>query len=210
MAIWIDVIVVAVIWLCVVYGAKKGAVKTIFETLAFVIAAVVTSLIYKPVTGYLLQMPFVEKWTAGLNENLFSGVNQAAGDAVSTLPSWISGPLEGVAGAANAAVSDGLTALLVGILSVLLIYLVVRLVLSLLVGILDGIMHLPVLNSINKGAGLILGGIKGVFLIWLVFAVLLLFASMPFFLEMNSTIQSTYVARYFYNNNWLMEWIMRL
>ena len=204
----IDIVVILIIWFCVVSGMKKGAVRTIYELGSFLIAAIVTAFVYRPVSDFLMTLDFAEKWTRQLNEALSSGIGGAASEQMSTWPQWLQNAMSNTVYDSGNALADGITQVLVSILCIIVIYLVVQLILSLIMGILDGMMKLPGLHMVNKLTGGVLGGIKGVFIIWVIFAVVLLFASMEFFQTVNDAIQGTFVAQYFYNNNWLMKLIM--
>ena len=55
MGILLDVIVVAIIILSTFLGYKKGLINVIFNICAFLVAIIITFILYKPVTNLVIQ-----------------------------------------------------------------------------------------------------------------------------------------------------------
>jgi membrane protein required for colicin V production len=86
------------------------------------------------------------------------------------LPSWFAAPLPG---------GLALGQVLASLVGFVLLFFAVRLLLSALAGILHGLFSLPLLGSFNGLGGLLLGGLKGLFLALVAVGILSLFAT-PF------------------------------
>ena len=65
----IDVLLVAIIWITAIKGYKKGLVKTIYALVAFIVAAVITTLFYEQVAEYMMSLPFVQEMIVKLNQS---------------------------------------------------------------------------------------------------------------------------------------------
>ncbi len=207
MSIIIDVAVVAFIWILAVTGYKKGLVRTLYGFVSFIVAAIITAFVYKPVSEWLLKLDFVRKWTERISAYIVTSIAEGAEGVTGQLPEW----MWNFAGSGSATwtVGEAFASLVVGILCVVVVFIIVKLALTLFVGILDTIMKLPLLNSVNRLGGVVFGLLKGVIIVWIVCAVVVLFLSTEMFNGINDIIQSTAVTKYFYNNNMLMNFILK-
>lgn len=203
-SIIIDVAVVAFIWIFASLGYKKGLVRTLYGFVSFLVSAILTAVMYKPVSEWILKLDFVKKWTERISSYI---VEMIADGVTSQLPEWMWNFAGG--GSATWTVGDALASLVVGILCVVVVFIIVKLALTLFVGVLDAVMKLPLLNSVNRLGGVIFGLLKGVVIVWIICAALILFMSTDMFNGINNAIQSTAITKYFYNNNMLMKFIFR-
>ena len=206
MSIIIDVAVVAFIWILAAAGYKKGLVRTLYGFVSFALSAVITAFVYKPVTAWLLELEFVKKWTDSISSYITDALAQKSSEALAGLPEWVWSYAGGESGILT--VGDALASLVVGILCVIVVFIIVKLALTLFVGVLDAFMKLPVLKSVNRFGGVLFGLLKGVIIVWILCAVVVLLISTDMFNGINEVIQSTYVTKYFYNNNMLMRFIL--
>lgn len=102
-------------------------------------------------------------------------------------------------------ISTQISTLIINILSVLLLFIVIRLALVLVKYILTGITKLPVLKQLDKVGGLILGALEGSLVVYVIMAILMLFNSAEFFAKIANEIESSVVAKFFYEKNLILE-----
>ena len=73
--------------------------------------------------------------------------------------------------------------------------------------VLDIVAKLPVLNQINKTAGLLVGLVEGVFRVWVLFIILDMFAATEWGNALLVMVHSNEYVKMLYENNWLyMLW----
>ena len=54
MGIVIDIVVIAILVLNIIIGYKKGLINVVFNILAFFIAIIITFILYKPVSNFII------------------------------------------------------------------------------------------------------------------------------------------------------------
>ena len=72
---------------------------------------------------------------------------------------------------------------------------------------LKGITKLPVVKQIDKLGGFALGAVEGLLTVYIVFAILMLFNSSPSFRNVYETIEASKIARFFYENNFIVDFM---
>lgn len=94
-------------------------------------------------------------------------------------------------------------------LSWILSFTIILILLSVMVHMLDLITKLPVLKSINRLGGLIIGLLEGVIVVWLLFLVIVLCQSSEIGKEMMASIQRQPILKFMYDYN-MIEQLFRL
>ena len=209
MGLILDLLCVLLVWIMAAKGYKKGLVKGAFGVLSFGVAGLITAIIYKPVSEYIINLPFVNDKLIVLGEKISEIINKPVQEGISGLPVWLYDVAYETSEAANTAVSNAVVTVIVNIFCIVLIYLLVKVAFRLFEGVLNLIMKLPVLNFINRVGGMVCGIITSVVVLWVVLACVVLLAATDIFEPVNNAIQTTSVLKYFYNNNVLMKLIIK-
>ncbi len=209
MSLILDILCVLLIWVMAAKGYKKGLVKGLFNLLSFVLSGILTAIIYKPASEYIMNISFVKNNIAVLGEKISGLIATPAQEEISMLPHWLYDTVYKTSEAANTALSNAAVTIIINIFCIVVIYLLVKVALRLFEGIFNAIMKLPVLNLVNRTGGMICGIFTSVAILWIALAVVVLFAGTDIFKPVNEAIQSTSVLKYFYNNNLLMKLIIK-
>ncbi|MCG8501935.1 MAG: CvpA family protein [Firmicutes bacterium] len=106
--------------------------------------------------------------------------------------------------------SGNISVIIVNIISVILIFMAIKLILFIVGSTLDQFMKLPVLNEMNKLGGGIFGVVNGLIIIYIVFAILTLFAPIQASAPLIEMINESSIAKIFYNHNILLNWILQI
>ena len=213
---WIafDLIILAIIILSIFNARKKGFIKASYALVSLILTFILMFTFKEPFKDFL-KTTFIGE---SINSMVENAVNKNVGDEVPQydvlvkemgLPGFLTGftkdlsenvseTKEEIVTNVAASVTDGI----LNILSVLLLFLIVRISLCIVIGVFDLIAKLPVLNSINKFAGALMGLINGLFIVYLVCAVMILFV--PNTPELKEIIDNSTITKYFYENNLLM------
>ncbi len=213
-ALVIDIISVILIVVSFVRGSMKGFIKSVWRLAAWVITAVLTFSLLTPAYKFALNLPVSEKLNTQvhqyLDERLTNGNEQEA-VMITGLPEFLGESIDlsqltsEAAQNFDNAVSDfakNITNIIIKIAVFILLFLIIRILLWLVLNVLNVASKLPVIKGANK----LLGGIAGVlgtmFIIYLVCAFISFFASNAGVIEV---INSSYIVKYFYNNNILLQ-----
>lgn len=213
-ALVIDIISVILIVVSFVRGSMKGFIKSVWRLAAWVITAVLTFSLLTPAYEFALNLPVSEKLNTQvhqyLDERLTNGNEQEA-VMITGLPEFLGESIDlsqltsQAAQNFDNAVSDfakNITNIIIKIAVFILLFLIIRILLWFVFNVLNVASKLPVIKGANK----LLGGIAGVlgtmFVIYLVCAFISFFASNAGVIEV---INSSYIVKYFYNNNILLQ-----
>jgi hypothetical protein len=104
-------------------------------------------------------------------------------------------------------ISGELAKIIIYILSMILLYVFVRIAIIIVKYLLKGITKLPVVKQIDKLGGFALGAVEGLLTVYIVFAILMLFNSSPSFRNVYETIEASKIARFFYENNFIVDFM---
>ena len=204
----IDILLVAIIWITAIKGYKKGLVKTIYALVAFIVAAVITTLFYEQVAEYMMSLPFVQEMIVKLNQNIAETIISNTNINM-FMPVWMGETVMGAVQTAGITAAGKLVEIIIMIATVLVTFFLSKLLLGLVAGVLDAVMKLPILDTVNKTGGLLAGLIKGVRIVLVCFGVISMFVTAEKYQYIHNLVNETYIAKYFYNNNILMRMIMK-
>ena len=105
----------------------------------------------------------------------------------------------------KAAVTKQLTDSVLSLIAVIILYFSVRIILFLLFKILGLVFELPLLRSVNKLAGGLIGIANALFIIWLLSAAAVLLLPGDMSQALNEAVQKSIIAKYFFENNMLLK-----
>jgi uncharacterized membrane protein required for colicin V production len=208
--ILVDVLLLLILWGFAVKGAAKGGIRTVYGLASFLGAILLTVLFYQPFSAWLKNWEWMERWMGQIQQTAASRVGGGTEGFFESLPGWmqpLAGSAETASGMAAQSFGEQLANMTAAVVSAVVLYFVIRLCLYLLVNIVDSIFHLPVLHGLNKIAGILCGLVQGCLFVWIVMAALALFSTASWYGSVQSAIRGTYLARFFFDNNLLMNWI---
>lgn len=226
---WLCVIILAVLVLYILNGARRGMVRTAFSLAGIVLTLVLGYLFSPYITEFITEKTPVydsiqkscEKSITGLIEDKIeeSTDRQEQETFIMSLPvprelqeiliknNNEEGYHKLVAETFGEYLSNSAAQLAVNVISLILTVLAVGIVIRILEGFLDGIFSLPVLSLLNRAGGALLGAVQGLLFVWIVFLVLMLFFDTGWSRTAVRLIQENEITGFLYNNNMLMRFI---
>ena len=226
------IVIIAIIIITGVIGYYKGLIKTILSMATIVLSIMLTSVVAPKVSEILCENETVyESVYDALSENLdLSEVTEAlatqAGEKLDEaaqaeilekvgMPPVIkeiiidSGNLERFANE-NADKFEGylyslLTDLIINASSYVIVFIITSIVLAVVASVLNIISKLPMLKSLNRMAGAMLGVVEGFIIVWLFFILVSVLPGNEFMEKCNDDIQDNVVLTYLYDNNIIMN-----
>jgi len=200
----LDIVIVAIIVGNVYLCYKKGLVNLAVGLIAVVAAIILSVLFYKPVTNLV-----VEK--TGLDEMIENTLNETFGEQVRFmgLASYLDTEVENIAnGTQNEAeyvVASVMAEKTVSLIVFIAIFTAVRVVLFALTFVADAITSLPILKQLDDVGGILYGLLKALLIIYVVLAVVSVIVSFSANTAISDTISSSFVTKFFYDNNILLN-----
>lgn len=218
---WLLIVAVILIGGGAFAGWRAGFVKTAFS-LASTIVAMVVTLVFSPVVTNTLKQN--ETFYQGVKEKIasivdFSGEGDdsesfidglALPDSIKTLlreNGTASDAVEEQKQNLNDSVCEALTNVIFNALGYVITFVVTAAALAVLCAVLNVISKLPVLHQINTLAGIALGALEGLFVLWLVFLVITMLGSTEFGQAALTMVSENKILNFLYNSNVLSRLI---
>ena len=220
-ALLIDIALIVLIIFSVKNGAGKGLVKSVWRIAAWVLTIILVIALSKPAVGFLSET----KIRDSIYETVHAAIDERAGNvdlsalddnAISQttgIPDMLLPHIntEEISNSINNTIdsmSHSVTMIIIKIIANLLLFLLIRILITILFYVLDGASRLPVINSVNKLLGGALGFVNMMLIIYLACAVIYLIASVN--TGVYEIINGTFLVKYFYNNNILLQLFMKV
>ena len=102
-----------------------------------------------------------------------------------------------------------ISVLILNLVSFIVAVILVRLLLRIAIAALDIISHIPVFNTVNRLAGLLLGLVQGLFWLWVFFLLLSMFSATEAGLQLMSMVQESQLLSYLYEKNLFMQIVLQ-
>lgn len=222
---WTDISVLVIIVIFTAIGMRNGFLYSVFRLLSYILS-VIFAIKFYPVLSAMLQKTVIY---TNIKASIISGiVKQQAADGVSLqertvqsivdglkLPGFIKEAIIENVGKKDVlgfqkiteAIGSEIATLVINILSMILIYLIIRFGLIFARVIIKTIAKLPVFKQLDKAGGFVLGAIEGIFIVYILCAILVLFSAFPKFSPVIDSVQKSQFASYFYQNNFIVSFL---
>ncbi len=219
----LDIIVIGAAVLAFIISAKKGLVKSIWKIAALVITIALVTALKTPTVEYLKQTRLYDKIEQSISYKLsiddYSAITgnkekeNTEGEKKFYVPEFIVDIIKPAETEAVSAADYGisvltqkLTDLAIQIIAAVGLFIVIRLFLMAAFMIIDGMSKLPVINQANVLLGGLLGVVNILAVVYIACALLSLFAESG----VVGLIEQSYIVKYFYNYNILLQLIMKI
>lgn len=211
--IFVDLIIIAIIALCVFLGYKRGLMGVAFKLMSFVLAIIVSVILYIPVSNFVIHNTKVDDYIKDAIIHTFSEEKQTETqeEKQQSMPEVITNYIEKTTkDAKNAGIelaAENIAITLVKLMVGILLFIVVRIILMFVKLFTDVVEKLPVIKQFNEVGGILYGLLEGFFIIFLVFAILSIVSPMMNTSAVLNAINHSYIGSVLYNNNLLLTFI---
>ena len=213
----VDIAMLGFICTTVYLAYRKGLVDVIAKILAFVIAIILTAMLYKPVSNFMLEKTSLKATYSSSIQTVLSKTSLADGELITkeqvNLPSSILDFINSQAKTAISSgqetviekVSDALAIKLVQLMAMLLVFIIIRIVLIFAQSLLTIFAKLPLINIVNKLGGAAYGFIKAILILYFILAVLSIITTFNSTWNFMYAIKASHIGGYLYNHNIIMN-----
>lgn len=208
----LDIILIALLVLAFFIGYKKGFVKSVWKITALILTIVLILILKAPAVKFLSGTNLAVTINTKISESLpqGGGVNIAQ---TLNLPEFLQGEVDSqITTAQGLPISDtvnsSLTSLFITIIACVGLFIIIRLILAAVFMIITAVTELPLIKGVNKLVGGLLGAVNILFIVYLLLAVMSLFASADNMLF--EEINNTQLVKYLYNYNILLQLFMKI
>ncbi len=200
-----DIVVSVIIIAAYVIGSRRGLVKTVWNAVSWIAAVAAVFLLIQPAVEVVQKMPIADN----LNAKIYTMMQEKPEESIqreSAMPKFMTENTD-IIDSISEKTAEDITALTLKIAVGLSLFIIMKIVLLILFAVINAISKLPFVNSTNKLLGGLLGVVNIMFVIYALCAAITLMTDNE---EILGIINSSYVIKYFYDNNILMQLMLRI
>lgn len=217
MGIVLDVIILSVLALSLILGYRKGLIGVAFNLCAFLVALIITWILYTPITNLVINNTQIDD---GIRNTIIEkGVIKEKEDNEKTeekieendnvvnqyIQKYVTEPATNTANNVVEETAKVVSEKVVAIGVAIGLFIVVRIGLILLKFVVEAIAKLPVIKQFNKAGGLIYGAVRGMFIIYIFLAILFFIMSINNSGMIANMINSSIISKMLYENNLILN-----
>ncbi len=223
----IDIFVIVVIAVCAVVGMKRGLVKTCLSFFTPVFSLVLTSRVYPAFSKFLRETPvygMIEKGVEkALNlQTISEGVSSQGNEVINglSIPDFLKTSLieNNNTVVYNILDASGLREYIAGyianvflnIVSMIIVAVLIFIIIKVIFVMLDIVTKLPIIHGANSMAGLGIGVLQGILIVWIVFTVAVLFVSGDKLTWFYENLETSRLGMLLFKTDILLKMILRI
>ncbi len=200
MGIIIDIILICILALTIFWGYKKGLVKVVFKVLAFLIALILTIILYRPITNIVINNTELDEKIA--NVIIEKGTVEVDDSAENkTLDKYVENTKKNIQNDVVNTTAKSVSENLVGIIVMIALFIALRIALMILAIFANSLAELPIVKQFNKAGGIVYGLAEGIIIIVVILAIIYFISSMTKDSSIVSAINTSVITKYIYYNN---------
>lgn len=193
----IDLILVAIIALFTFIGYKKGLIKVAFGLVSFILAIVISVILYKPVSNFIIKYtPLDDYIESTVSERLTSSETSKE-----ETENMVSNYYNNIKNASTSVIASGISKTVINISCMLVVFIVAKIILLFFKFIGDLVAKLPLIKQFNNAGGFIYGLLKGFIIIYILLALIALLSPIININNIVTIINSSIITNIMYNNN---------
>lgn len=212
MAIIIDIVIVAIIALCLFLGYRRGLTGSLLKILSFVLAIVIAFILFKPVSNLVINHT---NWNDSLKTSIEQFITEKTStpEEKSSLPQVIVDYIdETMAQSVNEAkevaienTAQSVTNLIVNAGVWIAVFIIARILLIFIKFITALIAKLPVIKQFDKLGGILYGILEAFVILYVLLAIISFIAPMINNAEFIDALNKSFIGSMLYNNNILLK-----
>lgn len=217
MGIIIDAIILGIILLSTYLGYKKGLIGVAFKILSFIIAILITLILFRPVTTCIINNTTLDETIENAIIEKFVGTQIEEGETIKTedvnapevVVNYINDIVQNTVNDSKDAivktVARDLTLNIINIIVILGLFIITRILLIFAKVLFEAISEIPVIKQFNEIGGTIYGILRGIIIILIILAIISLILPMIDKIGILEMINSSFIGGLLYNNNIILK-----
>lgn len=213
MGIFLDIVVVAILALNIILGYKKGLINVVFNIVAFLLAIVITLVLYKPVSNIIIQNTNIHENIKEMILKRSQGTepkeeNIENNDINKYIENSINNMTNEAKTAAREVVAENFATKAVQVITGIVLFILTRAILILLRFVTQTIAKLPIIKQFNTLGGIIYGIMKGLIIIYVLLTIMYLIVSIKGNGNIALAIDSSCITKFLYDNNIIVNYCL--
>ncbi len=196
MGIIVDIFIVAIVALSTFLAYRKGLVKLAIHLCSFLIAVLITFLLYQPVSNFIINATSIDE---SIENTIYEKANEIIqGEENDGIATQITET------AKNEMLPETARTLAVNIVKggvIVILYIAIKIILRFVTALADAVSKLPILNQINKAGGVVYGILRGILVIYILLLIIGVFGQINPENIVQQNIDKSFVGKTMYENN---------
>ena len=209
MTIIVDLVILAIMILCIIVGYVRGLTGSLIKILSFVLSIVIAFVLFIPISNLIINNTQIDE---NLEQSIRDVIIQEDGEEKENMPetitNYIGAKVEQATDSAKEAIVDStardVTLTIVKAGTWIGLFIIARILLIFLRFITARITKVPVSKQFDKLGGVIYGILEGAIIIYVILAVISFVAPM-IDADIITAIDESYIGSMLYNNNLLLK-----
>ncbi len=216
MSIIIDLVIVAIIALCILIGYHKGLTGSLLKIVSFLLALVIAFILFKPVSNFIIEKTNLDENLEQSIKQSFLKENEQKSEEKTTeenmpdvITNYINEAVENAGNEAKTAIVEStarnVAIIIINIIVAIGLFIVARIILIFVKGLANLITKLPVIKQFDKLGGIVYGLLQSLVIIYIALAVISFISPMLNNASFITELQSSHIGSTMYNNNLLLK-----
>ena len=215
MAIIVDLIILGILGISIFFGYKKGLTKCIIKIFSFLIAVVVSVILFKPVSNFVIKNTQIDDKIKESIINLVGDDIEENGEVKedTSLPQamveYINKTIQETASEAKESVvvvvAEGISSTAINIGVAIGLFILIRIALIFVSALSNLITDLPIIKQFDKTGGIVYGALKAFVIIFVLLALISLVSPMIEQIGITTAINESTIGSILYDNNPLLK-----
>ena len=215
MGIIIDLVIIAIIALCVLVGYHKGLTGSLLKIVSFALALIIAFVLFKPVSNFIIDKT---NWDENLEQAIRQSIlkdEEKTNDETEkenmpeVITNYINNAVEKTGNEAKTAIVDStakdVSIMIINIAVAIALFIVSKIILLLIKGLANLLTKLPVIKQCDKLGGIIFGALQSLVIIYIALAIISFVSPMMSETGIIEGLQKSYIGSIMYNNNLLLK-----
>ena len=215
MGIIVDIVIIAILALSIIMGYKKGLINVIFNIFAFLLAIIITLVLYKPVSNIIIENTDIQaKIETAIIENTKGEENKKEEEEKTEngIQKYIENTMQNAEEDAKSkaieVVAKDVSTKCIEIITALILFVITRIILIVLKFLTETLANLPIVKQCNEIGGLLYGVIKGILIIYVILTIMFFIISLKPEGMTENLIETSYITKFLYNNNIIVNYCL--
>lgn len=199
----LDIVYIAIAIICIFLGIKKGLVRSVCNVFSFLISAIVSFALYRPVADLVTASPI----GVFIKDKITSSFKMPQVD-LSSMPEFLRGTFESSLNATGEAVNvltTDIAGVIISVISVIITMIAVKILISLTLKFLDVFAKFPVIKQFNGFLGGAFGAVSAYFWISLLAIAISYISVLPIAEGIRPMLEGSYLSSVIGENNLILK-----
>lgn len=207
MGIVLDIIVIAILALCIFLGYRAGLINVGVKLVSSILAIILTIILYQPITNLIINNTQLDE---KIEEIILEHTTQEQiENEDGSIGTYIKNYAENIAIEAQNNVAElaarSIAVNVIGIIVMILLFIVIRIGLFFISALANLVANLPILKQFNKAGGILYGILKGLVIVYALLAIIFFASSLNGVDSIVAAIDSSFITKLFYNYNIILN-----